>query len=81
MKDTIQLTFRVGAGRARPVFANLARLGVLNVGRHWDGRPYFELPNPFNDVRVIDGETFTAEKRARVQAAFQYFAAFYGENT
>ena len=69
----VRLRFRVSAGLPQETVAKLFHLGDLKVGADWRGRSYFDLPVPFSDVRIFDGETFTTEKRALVLTALQYF--------
>jgi hypothetical protein len=75
----VVLQFHVSAGLDAPVFEDLARLGVLKVSRHWDGRAAFNFPAPFEQLQIVDRETLDAEKREHLRRAFQYFRAIYGE--
>jgi hypothetical protein len=50
-------------------------LGTLRMGQDWRGGRYVDLPAPFDDLRISDGERLRGEKRTRLFTALAYFTA------
>jgi hypothetical protein len=70
-------TFRVtwpgnGSGKDEIDFGRFISARLV---RDWTGADAFELPAPFDDLVIANGEALTEDKAARLREAAVYFGA------
>jgi hypothetical protein len=74
-----ELIFRLDADLPEALDLDLRWvLGTCQTGKLWDGRRYFDLPAPYEHVRVVDRDRIRGQRRAELLEALRFFGCMEG---